>query len=73
MEPLGQSGQEFVRRRLLHETNQRLERAEVQGIRRVDGKGGSQAEFGGHAVADGGNEHPAADIGEEFTASIWSL
>ena len=69
----GERGQEFVHRRLLHQSHERFERAEVQGFDRISGKAAGETEFGRQAVADAGNQHAATDICQEFTASIWSI
>ena len=52
------------------ETHERFERAEVERVGHIGGKGGREAKFGCHAAADTGDQHAAADIREEFTTGV---
>jgi hypothetical protein len=66
-----ETGQKLVHRSLLHEANERFERAEVERVRRIGGESGSEAEVAGYPGADGGNKHSATDISEKLTARFW--
>ena len=64
---------EFRRGRFLHETHERLERAEIQRVWRLRTEGGSESQFARHSVTDAGNQHAASDIREKFTSSLGSF
>ena len=73
IEFVSELGQEFVRGCLLHEPHQRLERAEVEWVGRVGGERRGKAKLAGHAAAEGGHEHAAADTSQEFTAGLGGI
>src|SRR5437867_388790 len=61
--------QQFVHRRLLHETDEGFEGSEVQQIRRIRAESTRKSEFGGYAMANADNQHAAANFSKEFTTS----
>ena len=67
---VGEAGHEFVRGGFLHEPHERFERTEVEGVGRVGGESRSEAKFARHAATNGGNQHAAANVSQEFTASL---
>ena len=70
---IGQAGQKVGHWRHLHETHERFERAEVEDLGRIGCESGSEGKFAGDAASNGGDQHSAADIGKEFTASFGSI
>ena len=70
---LGQRGQETVGRRFLHLTNERLQRAERERVRGFARGDIGEAEAAGDFRSDRGDEHAAADLGEEFPTSVGSV
>ncbi len=68
---LDQGRQQLVSRSVLHQTNQRLERAECQSIGTFVRQGdGSQPQILGQDRPDAGDQHAASDIREKLTTVV---
>src|SRR5262249_26767545 len=67
---LDEARRQLVRGCLLHERDERLQRAEGELLRHIEGAGRSEAKIEGQLRADAGDQHASAHFRQEFTTRL---